>query len=956
MAGVTPRHLVSANMIKTFYEKVLPSQGVYCVTSIGKNGVRNLFADTLDDLLVHIEEAKRKEDNVFVALNSFAGHSRKADNAVWARSFFIDLDVGTTKQYKSQDEALADLQTFLDKTGLPPPVRVNSGNGIHAYWAFDNDVNSREWKTYAEKFKTYCIENGLAIDPTVTADAARIMRCPDTVNYKGDPIPTSLIDTEFTGYSFNAFKEFLGIEDTAIEDIFAQVVTDELDLDTAAVARRDENFEYVFADIAIKSMQGQGCNQIKYILENAATLTEPMWYAGLSVAVRCSDGASAIHLMSQDYEGYNHDETERKAAQSLREATWAHGCDAFNRENPNTCNTCPFRGEVTSPIRLGRKLKEAPAEETDPDAVREEDVEEKFTRLPKELWPFSRGAHGGIYFVPPPKVDKDGISHDQDPIRVFDHDIYAIKRVVGGSEGDALVIRNITPFDPQCEFQLPIRSVYVQDEMKKILPANNAYPRPRCLQAAADYFFAWATYLQNKEAAEVMRKQMGWTEDKSSFALGQFEIDLTGEERPIAPSPMTKNLAKMITRAGSYEVWQEAINKLNEPGWEMVAFATLMGFGSTIMYLTPVPGATICYSSANSGTGKSASLYAGLSVFGKTRDTSVMEGASTSNGYIGRYLGMKNLMFGVDEASNIEPKALSYLLHQISQGKAKIRMQSSVNAEREVEQSASLLMLITANLDMYDRLRTYKASPDGEMARLLQFMLTKPPQLEADSAAGRVIIQPLHSNYGHAGPEFIKYFYRMGEAYVLHCVEKWCARISKELSDKSEYRHYVAALAATFAAAELAVEADIIKFDVERIYKVILLETIRIVDSTARLNKVDYKAVLAEFINKYHAGFLILNDDRVVSEPRTALIGKIEVHNQVQYISKTAFRAYLSELQVSSNEFETALGNSRDGTFAEKKVRLTSGWKDGMKTNPIACYSFSTALTEDLLKELKKNE
>ena len=175
-------------MIKQFYEKALPTQGVFCIASIDKDGqVRQRFAETLDDLASQIERYKTKGVNVYVAPASFEGYSRKAVDAVALRSFFVDLDVGDGKGYPDKALAKAGLESFISQQELPPPVVLDSGTGIHAYWLFEDNVAAAEWKPYAEKFKAKCIASGLRIDPVVTADAARIMRCPDTLNYKTDP-------------------------------------------------------------------------------------------------------------------------------------------------------------------------------------------------------------------------------------------------------------------------------------------------------------------------------------------------------------------------------------------------------------------------------------------------------------------------------------------------------------------------------------------------------------------------------------------------------------------------------------------------------------------------------------------------------------------------------------------------------------------------------------------------
>jgi len=173
-------------MIKQFYEKALPSQGVYCVAKLDKR-ITQKFAESIDDVEVIARQFELEEANVYVALASFDGYSRKAEDAQFLRSFFIDLDVGAGKAalgrgYDSKGDALVALHAFIPRVDLPSPVIIDSGTGIHAYWLFDRDIPVAEWKPYAEKFKALCIGNELYIDPVVTADAARIMRCPDTFN------------------------------------------------------------------------------------------------------------------------------------------------------------------------------------------------------------------------------------------------------------------------------------------------------------------------------------------------------------------------------------------------------------------------------------------------------------------------------------------------------------------------------------------------------------------------------------------------------------------------------------------------------------------------------------------------------------------------------------------------------------------------------------------------------
>ena len=95
-------------------------------------------------------------------------------------------------------------------------------------------------------------------------------------------------------------------------DILASVPKG-LDDDTKAMLKLD-NFPRKFSVLAQKSVDDEGgCAQIKFMCENAAALEEPMWFAGLSIAKFCDDGATAIHELSEDHPDYNHAKTEEKA-------------------------------------------------------------------------------------------------------------------------------------------------------------------------------------------------------------------------------------------------------------------------------------------------------------------------------------------------------------------------------------------------------------------------------------------------------------------------------------------------------------------------------------------------------------------------------------------------------------------------------------------------------------------
>ena len=176
-----------------FLSAVLPTQGKYC-NFIQKDTLKkNIFLDTLDNLydtaVKHSEQGKQS----FYALSTFddAG-TRAAAHAVYIKAIFIDMDcgidakTGKPKAFPSKRAAVAALVKFLGDSGLDAlgsPWLVDSGGGVHGYWPYEEEVTVAEWKPVAEAFKRCAKAHNFPIDMTVTADAARVLRNPGTLNH-----------------------------------------------------------------------------------------------------------------------------------------------------------------------------------------------------------------------------------------------------------------------------------------------------------------------------------------------------------------------------------------------------------------------------------------------------------------------------------------------------------------------------------------------------------------------------------------------------------------------------------------------------------------------------------------------------------------------------------------------------------------------------------------------------
>jgi hypothetical protein len=554
--------------------------------------------------------------------------------------------------------------------------------------------------------------------------------------------------------------------------------------------------------------------------------------------------------------------------------------------------------------------------------------------------------------VPTPKVDKKGVKHQDDPILILNHELFPVARMVSPHDGECLKMRIILPMDGGRTFLLPMKHVYAKESLKASLASNGVFFSSQNDLHLMNYIIKWGQYLQTQEKAQQMRMQMGWTCErtdpewsKKSFVIGEKEIDYNCEIVDAPAATGIKVLARNFAKFGTFERWRESMDYLNKPGFELHAFASMSGLGSTIMCYTSTAGVTVSLF-GDSGNAKTGAMYAGLSMFGNPRGLSVVR--ATDNGLIGRSLSLHNMMFGLDEAGEKKAEDLGALIHGVSHGKAKIKMQASVNAEREYEMSASQIAMLTTNHTIYGKLEGLKFDPKGEAARLIEFHVHKPQLLVDNAELGSYIFDAFNFNYGHAGPMFIQTILEKGDNYVLEHISKWNERFIKDFGVFTEYRFYQNLVAVNMAAATIANDHNITNYAIEQIYHEVVLKMIEIRDKVQKVNRADYSALLGDFVNKNMGNILVLKDNKVSMEPRGQIVARIVSEENLLQVSKSEFKKYLSERMIGAREFEADM-RERKVLFDDKKGRLTTGWKSAISTDPAYLYWFRTEIPSELL-------
>jgi hypothetical protein len=956
--------------ITEFYKKVLPSQGVYCIATIEPNEdarTRHYYVESIDDIEPKINELKPDGTSIYVTHSTFKGYKRAKDDAIYSRSFFVDLDVGETKEYATKEEAEVALDEFIEKANLPPPIKLDSGRGMWAWWAFDRDIPIDEWKLYADVFKKYCTDNGLKIDAQVTADAARVTRTPNCTNWKANPpAETKVLSDELPVYVFDEFKEFLDSvspKDLSIEAVLKAAKKGLSQEEREAQGASD--WESSFEKLLDLSLKGVGCNQIKFMMEQPNQVSYDLWTAGLTVASRCTDSETAIHTISEKGPTYNREATILKAATF----GGVHPCTSFENANPEGCQGCPKKGAITNPLIFARKLREGtnvsviPFNEDNVDIHGAVDQVTSNTtpslnsrKLPPGLLPFFAGPSGGIYRELPPEYDK--VTKQlvpTNPAIICEQYVEALKKLRNDVDGDCLLMRVEYKHNPPREFLFPIKCAYSPDKMMDILASKSVIINRKNVIHFMDYITEWGQYLERTGMDDVMRTQMGWTDkDHTSFVIGDKEYMRSGETRSVPVSVPTRVVGPLLHEKGTFENWKNAANKLNLPGMELHAFFMLAGFASPLMADSSTAGGTICLT-GKAGAAKTGALYSGLSMWGDPEALHIHTGKqnTTFNGLKSRLNALHNLPLALDEITNMTADDLSNTIHALSSGKAKIRAEGSFNAERAYEASANMIALMTSNSSIYDKLAAAKADPNGEVARLIEFMITQPEAIKNDETLGRQIFETMKHNYGHGGSRFIKALFDMeAKGNVIRdydhpdqeygpTFQKWLKRFIDDIGFDPADRFYHNLITFSMGAGDICNEYGILdNFGVERIYQIIVKEIKNIKRNIIQVNTMDYENLLSEFLIQHHAGTLVIKNNKMYEEPRAPLVIRIE-DSGIIYISRTMFNTYLvTEKRANLMEFKNGIKDTGIELF-EKRIRMTAGWKyTGSDNYNVWCYGF----------------
>ena len=856
-------------------QKLLPDEGYICIVGL-KEGSKPIqtFHEEWDGVENQIQQLLTEQRNVHFGNATFDSPKRNQKTAVAIKSFWLDIDCGKNKDYESQVAAIEGVVNFCKTTKLPKPTLINSGHGIHCYWILKEAITKEEWQPLSERLRKLCKDKGLKTDSAVTCDASRALRVPETYNYKYDPPKLVTVLTEMPEINITEFKAVLDKVEIAI--------------DSPSTFQGDPNKQYRFERIIQKTVKGVGCEQLKHAITNQNDVDYNFWRGALSIAANCADADTSVHVVSKNHHEYDFEKTRKKAIDLIDKP---YKCETFDNYRPNICGSCSYWGKIKSPIVLGVEVQESL-----PEGVELEDgktfLDKKFPQLP---FPYFRGKGGGIYRKSRESTDDD--------ILVYENDLYLVKRLTDKERGDMALAQLMLPKDGVREFLIPLSTMTSKEELRKLLAMQGIVMMTKQLDQLMAYLIA-CTKTQQKEAeAEIMRKQFGWTDNNTTFILGDKEINCASV-RYSPPSPSTQSICKWLEPKGDLEKWKNVIRVYNKPDFEPHCFGLFTAFGAPLIKHLGFNGALINLINSSSGTGKSTILKVCNSVYGHP-DKLLAQETDTFAHKMYRLGVMNNLPYTVDEITNMHPESVSTLLYNVSQGSGPGRMQASSNVERKNDTNWSLIALASSNASMAEKLSLIKQFADGEIMRLLEYRLDRTNNISKVDAYNLFEGTLLH-NYGMAGPPYIQWLVRNLDK-AINIARNIQIKLDKHANLSARERFWSAVIACNITGAHIAKDLNLIDLDIDRVMRWSIDELVPTLRQQILDPEIDFVAVLGSFLNNNRGNILVIDGEcdarnKMVPlptiEPRYELIIRLEPDKRKMYVFSKSLRNYCAKEQI----------------------------------------------------------
>lgn len=915
-----------------FLRAVLPAKGRYSVAYKRPSGAfTHIYVDDLDSVEKHFSDYNGRANVYFTtgALHRNSETATKSDIAS-KRAFYIDLDVGEDKPYLTLQDAVTALRTFCDSftPKLVKPIIVHSGNGLQAYWTIAEDVTESAWSSVARSLKALTHAKGLECDTTCTADSARVLRAPGTINLKGNNTAKVMYGGEgpkpFAYYETMFGAELATVPNTRLFDgVYINEAMRGLDETTKILTGYSGTKKF------IKIISDTGCNIARdYLATKVCTASEPEWRAMLSLANVCEDREDAIIMVSEGHPGYVKDAAMRKA-----EATsGAYSCNTLRDIfGENGCTSCPHRNRISNPISL------AIAQEIVSLEIPRQTGNTKVKDTVQVQLPYGYYFRGQGIFTRAQVKESETDEGGPQEIMIYPVPFYATNRYSDPVEGESVSFRLHRGLDGILEFILPMNKLVKRDTLQTCLAAYGviAFDAGH-LAVLHRYVGIFAQKLQAEQKAIEMHARCGWSEDNTEFVIGERAYTAQKEYSFPAAAGL-KQLTKKMSLAGDFETWKEVLSLYEDKSLVAHRFALCAAIGAPVLKLVGECGATINFYSKRSGTGKTTLLRVINSVFGHPKDLMLSQN-DTYAAKINRLGIMGSLPVTVDEVTSMTPEETSKFLYSITDGRERNRLSSKANVERTNNSQWMTQVITSSNAELAGKLELHNKSPEGEMARVIDVHAMLPK--DAQPQAVDKVLSLIRDNYGWLGHHIASYIVKNRDSIETE-INNFRDVITSKFNPSSNERFYFNTLISAYMGSVLT----------ERLtgWKADRLELVqwfheRIKELRNNFGEIDRSISNSfnEFLNENRDRILVVNSvadsrspatgggmfvaqDKFIRDARQKVVARWEPDTRTLWIVRSEFNRWANERRINTRELLREMTETFPGSFINERKRISKG-------------------------------
>ena len=699
---------------------------------------------------------------------------RSKDGAVELKSLFLDIDV-KKGAYADTAAAVKALFAFMKASGMPRPTLVveTGGGGVHVHWVLDRALKVAEWLPLANALKNATKQHGLITDEGVTADAARILRVPDTVNWKyphhpmatlgasvlPNDYPVAMIEKILAPYTKTASPQPPPPGGATVHPF-----PPGLNSDLSAGVGGDGAFVFDEYEDAAKFLLGKG------------------------VFAREKDGGSYKSLIDFLF------------ATAWAATAYPVLADKLEQLFKDVCGAVPDRDPAIADKRWATEMARMPG------------LLVSGVPLVKPASIFKMAIDLG-WTKPKPPSPPPGVTNDLPPgyTRQPDGTIWGSKE---DKRSGLSTPTQVSPYpmdqawlsdEPAINFVTAIRKqprvVHLltkdavrKDTMNSALAAQGFMIPTKKVDVFQEFIVAWVTQLQTLNRMS-HAPAFGWAQG------GGFAFAGKVHGANINAGRADDVIARNYDPAGDLQPWKKVAGHIIQAGRHDLNAIIASAFAAPLVKFTGQEGLMMSACSQESGIGKTVALRIAASVWGHPILSAQMLD-DTQNAVIRKLGEVRHLPVYWDEIkSEDQAEKFVNIAFMLSGGREKSRLTQS--AASRTFGSWETMLVACSNDSIAETIASVQKSSMAGALRLFEIKVTPPAQEPTDAVAVSKMINDLKDNHGHAGLEYAAYL-GSNKAAIEKRVQTTLENMVAKWAVPAEERFWAAVVASLVVGARIA--------------------------------------------------------------------------------------------------------------------------------------------------------